>query len=136
MDDCLGKPVQLHALEEKLLAWTARAAPLDASATTKEPPALHGDMLRLLLETSRDDLSAIEQALAQGNASIAAQRLHRLLGGLQIFTGEAALAQALQRVDELHGDRAGEALRQLPADLADLRKLLDRLEHPVSNGVD
>ncbi|SFK82246.1 ATP-binding protein [Rhodanobacter glycinis] len=136
MDDCLGKPVQLHALEEKLLAWTARAAPLDARATTGEPPALHGDMLRLLLETSRDDLSAIEQALAQGNASIAAQRLHRLLGGLQIFTGEAALAQALQRVDELHGDRAGEALRQLPADLADLRKLLDRLEHPVSNGAD
>lgn len=133
MDDYLGKPVQLHALEEKLLAWLPRPLAHDDAATipASEPLALHGDMLHLLLETSRGDLAAIEQAATQGHATVAAQRLHRLLGALQIFTSDPVLGQAQRRLDSLHGDQAGEALRQLPADLASLHRLLDRLERPA-----
>lgn len=135
MDDYLGKPVQLRALEEKLLAWAAHPDASD-NASTDEPSVSHHAMLQLLLETSRNDLATIEQALAQGNTSVVAQRLHRLLGGLQIFTSDPVLAQAQQRIDELHDDRIDTAVQRLPANLADLRKLLDRLEYPVSSEAD
>lgn len=134
MDDYLGKPVQLHVLEEKLLAWLPQHAAHDntVAAPAGESLALHGDMLQLLLETSRNDLAAIEQAAAQGHAPVAAQRLHRLLGALQIFISDPALGQAQRRLDDLQGDQPEEALQHLPGDLASLRQLLDRLERPAS----
>jgi signal transduction histidine kinase/DNA-binding response OmpR family regulator len=132
MDDYLSKPVQLKALEEKLLAWLPhRVAP----AETPRPPAgaqavAHGDMLRLLLETSRTDLDAIGQAVARDDVATATQRLHRLLGALQIFVHGPDTERALRLLDRLHGPHAHDALQELPACLADLRRALDRLEHP------
>lgn len=129
MDDWLGKPVQLHALEEKLLAWTGCPAPPEASAVNAPSAATLTDPMRhLLLETSREDIRAIEQAIASGDAGAAARRLHRLLGGLQMVTDADALAAGMRRIDALQGEHGAEALRGLPADLVELHKLLDRLE--------
>jgi CheY-like chemotaxis protein len=136
MDDHLGKPVQLRALEEKLLAWLP--PPDTQAAITPTPadqrPALHGDMLSLLLDTSHADLDAIDQAALRGDASAAARRLHRLLGALQIFVADAAIDQASQLLDELGGDRSAAALQRLPARLAGLRGLIERMRPGAAAG--
>jgi signal transduction histidine kinase/CheY-like chemotaxis protein len=136
MDDYLSKPVQLHALEEKLRAWLPPPASADEASPPGGPLALHGDMLRLLLDTSRGDLDAIGQAMSRGDAPAAAQRLHRLLGALQIFADGPVVERSRHLLDDLHGPRPGEAMRQLPAHVAELRGLLDRLEHPASTPAD
>jgi signal transduction histidine kinase/CheY-like chemotaxis protein len=135
MDDHLGKPVQLHALEEKLLAWAAPPARADAPGVAKvlqgASIALPGDMLRLLLATSHDDLQAIEQAQHHGDTQAAARRLHRLVGGLQIIIGHAGLARTMQCIDALATGEAASAWSQLPECLEELRQQLDQLERRV-----
>ena len=130
MDDYLGKPVQLHALEEKLLAWLPAPDMRATVLPVAEPkPALHGDMRRLLLDTSHADLDAIDQAALRGDANAAAQRLHRLLGALQVFVADAAIDEASHLLDELRGDRVAAAVQRLPDSLAGLRDLLERMRH-------
>jgi CheY-like chemotaxis protein len=128
MDDYLSKPVQLHALEEMLRAWLPPVGDTPAGGQL----ALRGDMLRLLLDTSRDDLDAIGQAMSRSDAPAAAQRLHRLLGALQIFADGPTLERSRQLLDALHG-AAPDALRQLPAHLVELRGLLEHLEHSAAH---
>jgi len=135
MDDYLSKPVQLQALEEKILAWLPQAAaPTAVRADTVAPP-LRGDMLRLLLETSRADLEALGQATAGANARVAAQWLHRLLGALQVFVDDPAIDEGRHLLDLLEGDQAHEAMQHLPAGIDRLRGLLDRMEQGVATAV-
>jgi CheY-like chemotaxis protein len=136
MDDYLSKPVQLRALEEKLRAWLPSAASGDEKSPSGTPLALHGDMLRLLLDTGRADLDAIEQAVSRNDARAATQYLHRLLGAVQIFADGHVVEQSRHLLDALHGPRPDVVMQQLPARLVELRGLLDQLEHPAADPAD
>jgi CheY-like chemotaxis protein len=125
MDDYLSKPVQLRALEEKLSAWLPSGAAADHAAGGG--PQLHGDLRRLLLETGQADLAAIELAAGEGDAPLAAQRLHRLLGALAVFGDDPLLDEARRLLDALEGDHPHAALRACAAGLGDLRRLLGRM---------
>ncbi|TNY26600.1 hybrid sensor histidine kinase/response regulator [Fulvimonas soli] len=123
MDDYLSKPVQLRALEEKLAAWL-RA---DAAPQAADGPRLHGELRRLLWETGQADLDAIERATGAGDAALAAQRLHRLLGALAVFGEDPALDRARRLLGALEGEHPRAALDACAAGLGELRGLLERM---------
>ena len=132
MDDCLNKPLQLRQLQEKIEAWMPPAAassppgidPVLAAGTPAAESAPNQDMLQVLLETSRTDLHRLDLAIANGDPTTAAQRLHRLLGALQWFSDAPAIAEGRQWLEALEADDNAATLQKLPACIDALRNVL------------
>jgi CheY-like chemotaxis protein len=134
MDDYLSKPLQLQPLARKILEWM----PNHDSSPAESPPgpastpdmdasqALRRSLLPMLAATAHADLDALADAIAKADAGVAGQRLHRILGALQLFTDDPLLAQGERHLEALHS--AGtDALRVLPNYIEALRQLLARL---------
>jgi signal transduction histidine kinase/CheY-like chemotaxis protein len=129
MDGCLTKPVQLRQLAAMLAQWLPQQdAPIRATPATTTSPreAMRG----LLVTTGREDLDELARNVAVGDAEHAAQRLHRLLGALQLGVDEATTARARTLLDLLQQGQADEAMRQLPEEIKHLRSVLDELARP------
>ena len=134
MDDYFSKPVQLRILREKIERWLPAPAQIhkpaniaDHDNALAERPASYGDMLQVMLTTSRADLDAAEHAMASGDASLVSQHLHRLLGALPLFTDSALLDQGRELLDALRGPQVEETFAHLPDYIENLRSLLTEL---------
>ena len=136
MDDCLRKPVQLRQLGEKIDAWMP-SAPVTAAKRNhpwrSDGPPLTPEMLRVLVQTSEQDLHELERAISIHDAALASRRLHRLLGALQWFSDAPAIAEGRHWLETLQTGEASIALEALPACLDALRDVLEHLE-PVIPG--
>jgi signal transduction histidine kinase/DNA-binding response OmpR family regulator len=143
MDDYLSKPVQLHELGEMIESWMPRGAPPVQPAASSpdaakaaagfagaELVALNPDLLRVMQETSEADLKLLDQAVASADAVEAEQRLHRMLGVLQLFTDSPLLVEGRQLLENLADENVGSALRRLPSYTGELRHLLQDLVRP------
>jgi CheY-like chemotaxis protein len=129
MDGCLTKPVQLRQLAAMLAQWLPQQdAPTRAMPATTTSP--RGAMRGLLVTTGRDDLDELARNVAVGDAEHAAQRLHRLLGALQLGVDETATARARTLLDLLQQGHTDDAMRQLPDEIERLRAMLDDLARP------
>jgi signal transduction histidine kinase/ActR/RegA family two-component response regulator len=137
MDDYLSKPVQLRELERMVQSWMPPHAPPEAVAPANASAiseagfgAAEAGLKRMMIDTGHADLGLLGQAVAGRDVHAAAQRLHRLLGALQLFTDAPAMAEGRILLEGLQGEQATQTLQRLPDYLPSLRELLDRLEPP------
>ncbi len=140
MDEFLAKPVQLAELSAMLSACLAnkgREAPAvdvhgQADGThrwqllleTFGSPARVHDVLLSLIEATREDLVALDQAFQRGDKEQQRELLHRIRGALRLL-GEGA------------PDETGDHLQQrseLVRYLGELEALLDLAKHPIEGG--
>lgn len=137
MDDYLSKPVQLGMLERKILDWLPSpddgVSPGAEKTVTVVAPAtavdvLSQDIVQLMIETSRDDLAALERAVRADDPVMAGQRLHRMLGALQLFTDAPLLDEGRTLLGSLRGERGRDALPELAVYIRWLGKFLGELE--------
>ncbi|MBD8898183.1 response regulator [Rhodanobacter sp. DHG33] len=134
MDDYLSKPLQLQPLERKIEQWMPRRGPDAAQAAPEPSPAadmeasqaLRQSLLPMLVDATNADLDALGAAAIAGDAKIAEQRLHRMLGALQLFTDDPLLAEGERYLETLHAGGT-DPLRSLPGYVGALRQLLARL---------
>ena len=134
MDDHLTKPVQLHALQQKIAHWLAQAGdPRQLGATTETEPqqpeldTFRPEMLRVMVQTSLDDLDALDRAIGNVDAQSAIEHLHRVLGALTLFTDDALIGEGRRQLAALHGDTPDAAMGMLPGLIQRLRALLSTL---------
>lgn len=134
MDDYLGKPLQLQPLGRKIEEWMPHHDSTDAK-TPPEPASMPGleasqalrqSLLPVLVDTTNADLDALADAVAAGDPEVAEQRLHRILGALQLFTDDPLLANGSQHLEALRSDGA-DTLHSLPGYIEAMRRLLTRL---------
>lgn len=134
MDDYLSKPLQLQPLERKIEQWMPHRDSSTIETPTEPAPvldtaasqALRLSLLPVLIETTNIDLDALDDAAANGDTQVAEQRLHRILGALQLFTDDPLLADSRELLEALHsGDPT--ALCNLPDHIGALHGLLARL---------
>lgn len=140
MDDYISKPVQLRALEEKLSLWMPRPpstnalpdpadmAALDPWLTGPDLLGLRDDMLPVLVESTQSDLDQLLHAVISHNIPDAIQRLHRVLGALQLFSNDPILTEGREWLEHLHSEQADAYMQQLPPYIAALRRLLETLK--------
>jgi CheY-like chemotaxis protein len=119
MDDFLPKPVLMGALDE---AITRHLLPSPPPVTGPASPFLEsldrsdegGDLLRELLQVSREDLAIYDQLVAAGDTNAAREMLHRMRGALLLLgvrmplgtTGAGsrdAVAEAMAQLERLVG---------------------------------
>ncbi|MFC5741047.1 ATP-binding protein [Dyella tabacisoli] len=140
MDDYISKPVQLRVLEEKLALWMPRPSAGDALPDLADTAAtdfwspesdllgLRDDMLPVLIESTQTDLDHLQQAVSADDTHEAIQRLHRILGALQLFSDDPMLNEGRQWLGRLHGEQGKAYLQQLPPYIEALHRLLDTLK--------
>lgn len=130
MDDYLSKPLQLQPLGRTIEKWMLRGAPDIAEAAAapdmEASQALRQSLLPVLIDTTHADLDALADAAATGDPEAAGQRLHRILGALQMFTDDPLLSEGGRYLEALHTGDVG-ALGNLPEYVRALRQLLARL---------
>ncbi|MDE1894678.1 MAG: response regulator [Xanthomonadaceae bacterium] len=139
MDDCLSKPVQLRLLQQKIASWLPReasmavAAPDDGggSADPQDSPAplaLPPPMLQLLVQTTQADLAQLAQALSAADFVAVEQRLHRVLGALQLCGDDPSLADGRRWLERRRADPASIDRTGLSACIEGIQRVLQRLE--------
>ncbi|WP_434030578.1 ATP-binding protein [[Pseudomonas] boreopolis] len=114
MDDFLAKPVALEALRACLARWLAPGAdaPAAQAAALPEQPAgapapdraglvrrygseaVVRQMIDSLVPATREDIAALDAALAGADAQAVCDRLHRIAGGIALVDGEELAASA------------------------------------------
>jgi two-component system sensor histidine kinase EvgS len=122
MDGTLRKPLRLAALENLLMGWCGPGEPPSASpsptpsapAKDPAPPAnadlpdtIHsadaGDMAAVFLQTARDDLADLEEAVKQQAHASAARIAHRMRGAALVCKWPHIAAHSLAIEQELKG---------------------------------
>lgn len=139
MDEFLAKPVQLSTLDAMLSASLEGRLPKVGRETPEADPAVDGrlrtlkevfgsarqvrDLLRGLLDTTRQDLRELEHARLGNDAERQRDILHRIRGALRLVDNQlpAGSGSVVQQRDEL--------LRHLRA----LEVLLARLESGMAD---
>ncbi|HEU4812869.1 MAG TPA: ATP-binding protein [Xanthomonadaceae bacterium] len=140
MDDYLAKPVPVATLAACLQRWLPQAAPGDVAAGNEsatplpqlgQPAALDPAVLasltgrddatsRQLLEdfmdTTADDLAALDAARGAGDAPAIASQAHRIKGAARLV-GALELAACADLLEAAAGDDDWDALLPLAADL-------------------
>lgn len=126
ISDILLKPMSLAALDSMLARHGG--TPQQTAAPPAAPAAAHRfspHVRRVFVDSGRDDLARLQQAVAAGDSAAAIDRLHALKGALQML-GELALAQ---RCGVFEQDLAAAAMAAAQAPLqqlmVDLAALLD-----------
>ncbi len=142
MDGFIAKPVQLHELEIQLAAHLQQAGATAARAPAPpEPPAASSsyrqlallmetfgsmrqvrEVLQRLLETSREDMDALDRSLEQGNVEQQRELLHRIGGSLRLLAGDSGTGEPPS------GASNRERRDALVERLAELEELLDSLD--------
>src|SRR5690606_22692596 len=120
--DLLLKPLNLQTLARALQRYLplaeapAAAAPQAAAPTPADMPE---KLRRVFVQSSRDDLARVRQAMHAGDPQQVLERMHASKGVLMML-GEHELGQrcgGLEATLREHGEVAGEVLDALPADL-------------------
>jgi len=108
MDGMLPKPLQTQAIRRLLALWCDLDNEEDGQAMTPEQE--YGqDLDRLFLQTTRNDLAALEQASLQGDRGRMVQLAHRMKGAA-LTMGRLELVALLDCVEEaLRAEADGQA---------------------------
>ncbi len=127
MDDVLCKPVTLGVLDAVLKRWLPATSSLadDPDGISPSDNAL----VAAMRTACEGDLAALQTAWLDRNADLAAQKLHRLTGAIQIFTTQSPAPEGRRMLDALQADpRAGTlATLDLPSYVALVRTWLNTL---------
>ena len=136
LDAQIHKPVNLAQLTQTLATWIIEPetpAPSTPAHALRQRMGVHlQPLLRTFLDSTVDDVSAIEAALARNDANGVAQRLHRVAGALGYFGYTALAVTGRDLSSELELTSLGkhrtaceaflQALRQVCAELAGLQE--------------
>lgn len=107
MDECLVKPITLHALHEALKRCARHVDNHDVHAVTSpvhadvDVLAVPAHLRPLFLSTMRDDLRGLDAARVAGNRKDIAMMVHRIRGGLVMVFAEQLAEQAQELEDEV-----------------------------------
>ena len=106
MDDCLFKPITLHALQAQLVTLGLPARPAvqepaltPASCTATEALQVPAEVLQVFLDTMHSDISQLGVAMADAERPLASQLLHRIRGALVVVSA-VGLADAAQLAEQ------------------------------------
>lgn len=118
--DLLLKPLNLQTLAAALQRYLPRApATATPQAAAPTPADMPEKLRRVFVQSSRDDLARVRQAMHAGEPQQVLERMHALKGVLMML-GEHELGQrcgGLEATLREHGGVAGEVLDTLLADL-------------------
>ncbi|HEY4318609.1 MAG TPA: Hpt domain-containing protein [Herbaspirillum sp.] len=115
MDGTLRKPLRLAALENMLNGWCGPGQPPQAATAQELPPSNNPaspeiidsptspDVTAIFLQTMRDDLAALEQAVRQQAQEPAARIAHRMRGAALVCKWPRIAAHSMTIEQELKG---------------------------------